>query len=119
MNPEQKSSRWAVWKRALGIGSSQSTAWLKTANVEGSLAVDNLRLGRWAFRNLRSGLAWSRGTLALDGLRAELGKGSVSGWLKAEFTDSVPRYSVQASARDLDLKSLSKNAALPANFRRG
>ncbi len=119
LNPQQAASRWAVWKRALGLDSAQRGAWLRTASVQGLLQVDRLQAGRWTFRQVRSDLAWKDGTLLLTALRAELARGAVTGALKVEFAGSVPRYSVQAAAKAVDLRSLADAGALPANFDRG
>lgn len=119
LNPRRTTSRWTVWKRALGLDSAQPAAWLKTARVEGSLQVDRLAVGKWTLRNVRSELAWKNGTLLLSGLRGEVGKGGVSGAVKVEFSGDVPRYSVQTSVRGVDLRSLAESGTLPGNFQRG
>jgi hypothetical protein len=119
LNPRQRTSRWAVWKRALGLDSAQPGAWLRSARVQGSLQVDRLTGGPWAFRNLRSELAWKEGTLLLSALRGELGKGRLRGAMKVEFSGDVPRYSIQAAAAGVDLRSLSASGVLPENFQRG
>lgn len=119
LRPRQVASRWAVWKRALGLDSAQPGAWLKTARVEGSIQVDRLAVGKWTFRNVRSGLAWKNGTLLLTGLRGEAGKGVVSGAVQVEFAGSMPRYSIQTTVRGVDLRSLAESGTLPENFQRG
>ena len=118
LNPRQATGRWAVWKRALGLDRAQG-AWLKTARVEGTIQVDRLGVGKWTFQHVRSELAWKNGTLLLSGLRGEVGKGVVSGAVKVEFTGNVPRYSLQTSARGVDLRSLAEAGTLPENFQRG
>lgn len=134
LNPQQKHSRWEIWRRALGRTSPETPSWLKTAHIDGSVTVGDLRLGKWMFHNVSSDLAWTGDALELSGLRAELGasgpaktpparaplgKGTVSGSLRAEFSGSEPRYRLQAAVRGADLKSFSSPAALPATFERG
>ncbi len=121
VNPQQKRSRWDIWRRALGRTTPETPAWLKSARIQGAITVGNLRLGGWVFRNVRSQLAWNGESLVLDGLRAELGKGTVSGVLRAEFAglEARPQYRLDAAVRGADLKSLAGSAALPPNFQRG
>ncbi|GEM_PF-1560474 len=119
LNPQQKRSRWEIWKRALGRSNGDAAAWLQAARMQGNLTIDTLTAGKWTFRNVRSDVAFGGGSLALNRFRAELGKGLVRGTFRAEFLKPGPRYQLIASVRGIDLKSLSDSAALPANFQRG
>jgi len=118
LNPERRGSRWAWWRRLPGAG-PPPPAWLEKASLNGTVQVGRLRLGPWTFRNAGGELTFQRGTLTLSRIRAELGKGTTSGAFQAEFRGPAPRYSLQASARGVDVKSLQEAAVLPANFRRG
>src|SRR5262249_19682240 len=119
LNPEQKRSRWEIWRQVLGRTAPAAPSWLKAAKVQGTVAVDRVRLGQWSFGNVRSEFAWNADTLALQKIQAELGKGSVNGSLRAEFSGAQPRYSLQAAVRKADVRNLAVPAALPANFQRG
>ena len=119
LNPQQKVSRWEIWRRALGGSGPTAPSWLRAARIQGEVTVEDLHLGNWSFHNVRSDLAWSGQALALNRLRAELGRGMITGSMRVEFTGEDPRYRLQASARGLELRSLSGWAALPANFQRG
>jgi len=119
LNPKQREGRWAIWRRAIGLSNIQEPSWLKAARIEGSVAVDELRLGRWTFHNIRAPLVWDGETLALEGLQAKIGGAAAVGSLEAAFGGAAPRYRLRAAVSGLDLKSLSQAATLPANFRRG
>jgi AsmA protein len=119
LHPRRAGSRWAVWRRALGLDSREPGAWLRTASVQGSIQADRLEVGNWIFRKVRSEVEWRNGILTLSGLRAELGRGAVTGAVKVDLAGAIPRYSVQTTARGVDLRSLAESGALPDNFQRG
>jgi hypothetical protein len=110
---------WAALKRALARRPQQPPAWLASLAVDGTLRIDHLRAGSWEFRNLQSRVAWGEGVLTLSAMRSELGAGTLTGGLRADFTGAAPRYSLQASARAVDLAGLALSTALPAQFQRG
>jgi hypothetical protein len=119
INPQQKPSRWDIWKRALGRTTPATPSWLKSAIIQGSVTVGSLRAGTWTFHRVRSRLSWKSGILVLDGLRAEFGKGAWSGNVRAEFAGPAPHYHLEAAVRNADLKNLCDAAALPPNFQSG
>jgi hypothetical protein len=119
LNAEPVPTRWETWKRMLRGLSPATPSWLRSARIQGTLAVGSLRVGKWEVHNVRSEAAWHDEALSVRDIQGELERVAVSGALQADFSGASPRFSLQASARGVDFKSLAASFSLPANFQRG
>ncbi len=120
LHPQREPSRWAILKRALRRGGSEATpSWLPARRIEGTVAVDSVRVRQWEFRNVHSALSWTGQTLLLKGLKAEMEDGSLAGVLRADFASQEPTYRLEASFSGVHLDTLVDAGALPPDFRGG
>ncbi len=88
-----------------GSGSPLSPA-LRSAWVDGRLAVGTLRSGGLELSELELGLALQRGALVIDDAEALALGGSLRGAARADLVASPPRFDIQAEVQDLDLPGL-------------
>jgi hypothetical protein len=78
--------------RALGLGRAPVPEWLHDQRVDGSVAVDTLRLGGLDVQNIRSRLIWNGTSVVFADLKGTLQNGTVSGRLNIDLRGNDPVY---------------------------
>ncbi len=114
--------------RAFGFGPAPAPDWLRDRRVDGTLAVDTLRLAGVDLQNVRARLIWNGTTLVLDEIAGGLEAGTISGRLTTDLRGASPIYHLSSRLKSVAwnggtfdaeaaLDTSGTGAALAANLR--
>lgn len=92
---------------------------VQALDIEGEMAGAQGRLNGQAFGGLHTRLQYAAGTLALTGLRASVGGGSVTGDIVLDVENTVPTYLFNGTARGVDVGALASAGISGLNQVRG
>lgn len=88
--------------RTFGFGRAPAPEWLRNWSVEGSVAVDSLRLAGLEVQKLRARLLWNGTSLALADVTGSLENGSVSGRLSLDLRGNDPAYRLAGRLKSVE-----------------
>jgi hypothetical protein len=79
--------------------------WLRERRAEGSVRIGELTAGDAELRAVRARVLWDGTSVHLPDLRAKIEEGTVTGDLIADLSRAEPRYSLNGTAENLNLKN--------------
>jgi hypothetical protein len=88
--------------RTFGFGRAPAPEWLRNWSVEGSVAVDSLRIAGLELQKVRARLFWNGTSLALGDVTGSLENGSVSGRLLLDLRGNDPAYRLAGRLKSVE-----------------
>ena len=87
---------------ARALGRPMVTDWLRERNLDGTLQIDDLRVGGGHLENFRARVLWDVARVQLEGMQARLDRAALTGRLDVNLRGSRPNYRLTSKLKGMN-----------------